>query len=192
MTAGKGSAPETLSRELPQRTPVLHDSGLYDLQLSAPEATRMKKKHFIIAFIVALAAVATPSRAADTLRCIGDYHNRGPDQGFYWYYVEMRMNGSTVESLSWETSYASDQVPRGRACRIDTTGFEQSRLQDATIVLRDPVSSCTVSLTPKKKEQGALLLDASGCLEQFCTENGVLIPITVTLAKKKCLPVTKK
>lgn len=152
----------------------------------------MKKYIFIMTFFFSLIFVAAPLRAADTMRCIGDYHNRGHDKGFYWYFVEIRMNASTVEGLSWETSYASDTSPRGRSCGIDATGFERSRLPNNTIIFKDPDSSGTVSLTPKRRERGAFLLDATGCVEKYCPESGVFIPITVSLVSKKCLPVTKK
>jgi hypothetical protein len=152
----------------------------------------MKKILFFISCILAFVPVPSASRAADTLCCIGDYHNRGTDQGFYWFYVDLKMNGKVVERLSWETSYASDLVPSGRACRIDATRFQQARLKDNTIILRDPASSCTVSLTPKKKERGALVLDSDGCLEQFCKESGVLIPIAVSMASKKCTARPKR
>lgn len=152
----------------------------------------MKKNNFITIFVFILIFVAAPLPAADTMRCIGDYHDRGHDKGFYWYFVEIRMNASAVEGLSWETSYASDPSPRGRSCRIDASGFTQSRLPNNTIIFKDPDSSCTVSLAPKKRERGALLLDASGCVQKYCPESGVFIPITVSLVSKKCLPVTKK
>jgi hypothetical protein len=141
----------------------------------------------IICFFLAGLAAATPSSSQE-MYCIGDYKGRGPDQGFYWFFVNLRINDSVVEKLLWETSYASDLVHVGRSCKVDTTGFLQTRQKDNSILLVDPRSKCSISLTPKKNERNAFFLESEGCVEQFCSAKGVLTPLTVLMSSRKCVP----
>lgn len=122
------------------------------------------------------------------LFCIGDYKGRGADQGFYWFFVDLKVNNSLVEKLSWETSYASDLAHAGRSCKVETAGFLQTRQKDGSILLVDPQSRCSISLTPKKNERNTFLLTSEGCGERFCTDKGVLPPLTVHMASRKCVP----
>jgi len=148
----------------------------------------MKTIHFIINWLL-LAGLAAPMPCfAQELFCIGDYKGRGADQGFYWFFVDLKMNDSVVEKLSWETSYASDRAHTGRSCKVDTTGFLQTRQKDHSILLVDPRSKCSISLTPKKNERNTFLLESEGCSEMFCTDKGVLTPLTVHMASRKCVP----
>jgi hypothetical protein len=140
----------------------------------------------IICFLLAGLAAAIPSFSQE-IYCIGDYKGRGPDQGFFWFFVDLRINESVVEKLLWETSYASDLVHTGRSCKVDTTGFLQTRQKDNSILLVDPRSKCSILLTPKKNERNAFFLESEGCVERFCTDRGVLIPLTVHMAARKCI-----
>jgi hypothetical protein len=150
-------------------------------------AAGMKKAVCAIGcFLLAGLTAAAPSSSQE-IYCIGDYKGRGPDQGFYWFFVDLRMNESVVEKLLWETSYASDLLLAGRTCKVNTTGFLQTRQKDNSILLVDPRSKCSISLTPKKKERNVFLLESEGCIEQFCGERGVLIPLTIHMAARKCI-----
>lgn len=132
-------------------------------------------------------AVAAPSSSQE-MYCIGDYKGRGPDQGFYWFFVNLRINDFVVEKMVWETSYASDLVHAGRSCKVDTTGFLQTRQKDNSILLVDPRSKCSISLSPKKNDRNTFFLESEGCVEQFCNDKGVLIPLTVHMSGRKCVP----
>jgi hypothetical protein len=134
-----------------------------------------------------LVTFAPESRASDELCCIGDYNMKGADEGFYWFTLDLKMDGPVVERLSWETSYACDRIPKGQECRVDAAGFSQTVLKDATIELRDPDSKCVMRLKPQKKERGSYLLEADGCREKFCVDKGVLIPITIRMRGRKCI-----
>jgi len=148
----------------------------------------------LLFFFCAAAAVVPGAWASDELCCIGDYNMRGADDGFYWFSLNLKMDGARVEKLSWETSYACDTIPSGQECRIDTSGFRQSLLKDATIELKDPESNCVMRLRPQKKERGSYLLEADGCRDRFCAAHGVLLPIAIRMKGKKCLasPVKSK
>jgi hypothetical protein len=138
-------------------------------------------------FLLAGLAAAAPTFSQE-MYCIGDYKGRGPDQGFYWFFVNLRINDSVVEKMVWETSYASDLVHVGRTCKVDTTGFLQTRQKDNSILLVDPRSKCSISLTPKKNDRNTFFLESEGCIEQFCSDKGVLIPLTVHMSARKCVP----
>jgi hypothetical protein len=139
--------------------------------------------------LIGLTAVA-PSFSQE-IYCIGDYKGRGPDQGFYWFFVDLKINESVVEKLLWETSYASDLLLSGRSCKVDTTGFLQTRQKDNSILLVDPRSNCSISLTQKKNDRNVLLLESEGCVEQFCGESGLLIPLTIHMAARKCVALPR-